>query len=40
MLDNIKNKFCEDNKIKMLRIPYTKKQLEVYEILKKELGIK
>ena len=40
MLDGIKNKFCQDNNIKMLRIPYTKKTKEVHEILKKELGIK
>jgi very-short-patch-repair endonuclease len=39
MLDGIKNKFCEDNGIKMLRIPYTKKKNEVYQILKKALGL-
>lgn len=39
LLDGIKNKFCQDNNIKMVRIPYTKKPNEVYQIIKQELGI-
>jgi hypothetical protein len=39
MLDEIKNQFCIDNNIKMLRIPYTKKTAEVHQMLNKELGL-
>jgi very-short-patch-repair endonuclease len=39
MLDAIKNEFCKDNNIKMLRIPYTKTTEEAHQMLKKELGI-
>jgi very-short-patch-repair endonuclease len=35
--DETKNKFCEDNNIKMIRIPYWLKNEEIYEILNKEL---
>jgi hypothetical protein len=40
MLDAIKNEFCRDNRIKMLRIPYTKTTEEAQEMMKKMLGIK
>ncbi len=40
MLDAIKNEFCKDNKIKMLRIPYTKTTEEAHKMMKKILGIK
>jgi very-short-patch-repair endonuclease len=39
MLDSIKNEFCKDNNIKMLRIPYTKTTEEAHQMLKKELGM-
>jgi very-short-patch-repair endonuclease len=39
MLDAIKNEFCKDNKIKMLRIPYTKTTEEAHEMMRKFLGI-
>lgn len=39
LLDGIKNKFCQDNNIKMLRIPYTMKNIEIETKIKSELGI-
>jgi very-short-patch-repair endonuclease len=39
MLDAIKNEFCKDNNIKMLRIPYTKTTEEAHQMLNKELGL-
>lgn len=40
MLDAIKNEFCRDNRIKMLRIPYTKTTEEAHDMMKKILRIK
>jgi rubrerythrin/very-short-patch-repair endonuclease len=38
--DQIKNKYCEDNGINMLRIPYTMKSDEVFKTIKNKLGNK
>jgi hypothetical protein len=35
--DAIKNQFCLDNNIKLIRIPYTKKDPEIINLLKEEL---
>ena len=40
ILDNIKNTFCRQNNIKLLRIPYTFKKDDIEPFIKKELGIK
>jgi very-short-patch-repair endonuclease len=37
--DEIKNKYCKDNGIKMIRIPYTIKFDDILSLLKNELGI-
>jgi hypothetical protein len=37
--DEIKNKYCKDNGIKMIRIPYTIKFDDILLLLKNELGI-
>ena len=37
--DEIKNKYCKDNGIKMIRIPYTIKFDDILPLLKNELGI-
>jgi hypothetical protein len=37
--DEIKNKYCKDNGIKMIRIPYTIKFDDIIPLLKNELGI-
>ena len=40
ILDEIKNKFCKESNIKLIRIPYTvKKQKDINDILSKELNI-
>ena len=31
--DQIKNDFCKDNNIKLVRIPYTKNEQEIFEII-------
>jgi very-short-patch-repair endonuclease len=38
--DEIKNKYCKDNGIKMIRIPYTVKFDDILPLLKNELQIK
>ena len=38
MHDNIKNKYCHDNNIKLIRIPYWKMK-EIEKILGNELGL-
>jgi hypothetical protein len=38
--DEIKNKYCDDNGIKMIRIPYNMKDNKIKEYIVKELGIK
>jgi very-short-patch-repair endonuclease len=38
-LDNIKNQYCEKNNIKLIRIPYTMKNVDVELFLKQELNI-
>lgn len=35
--DNIKNQYCKENGITLIRIPYTKTEDEIYEILKQEI---
>ena len=37
--DEIKNKYCLDNGIKIIRIPYTMDKTEIEPFIKKELGI-
>jgi very-short-patch-repair endonuclease len=39
-LDKIKNQYCEENGIKLIRIPYTMKNDEIEPYILKELGIK
>jgi len=38
-LDKIKNKYCEENGIKLIRIPYTMKKEDIEPYILKELGI-
>jgi hypothetical protein len=37
--DSIKNAFCSANGIKLIRIPYTKRDPEIVHILKRDLGL-
>jgi hypothetical protein len=38
-LDKLKNQYCEENGIKLIRIPYTMKKEEIEPYILKELGI-
>jgi hypothetical protein len=40
IIDKFKNQYCEQNKIKLIRIPYTMKKKEIEPYILKELGIK
>lgn len=35
--DNIKNQYCKEHNIKLIRVPYTKTEREIQEILKQEI---
>ena len=37
--DSIKDKYCIDNNIKLIRIPYTMKEIQIRDLLAKELMI-